>query len=322
MLSRTSSTVIAFVCASCIVVAGVAQPQNIPPVEVAPPGDTGRRITDDGLLANYFPAREQSAALLLLGGSVGGLSTPTNDVAKALQAEGFSVLHLSYFRAPGQNPRLELFPLEYFDTALAWLRRQPEVDSARMGIVGVSKGAEAGLLIAVRHPELRAVIAALPSSVVWPGIVWEGTNETINSSWSEGGKPLPHMTHVPYDARRGGTMADNYAKSLLGYAQHPDAIIPVEKINGRLLLVCGGLDDVSPSCPMLRQIEERLRQHGRPAPISIVHEQAGHRAFGLAVPVDSPRFKNATAAMRRLNAQLDEGWKKSVEFLKSTLAKP
>jgi dienelactone hydrolase len=210
-----------------------------------------------------------------------------------------------------------MIPLEYFDTALAWLRRQPEVDPARIGIVGVSKGAEAALLVAVRHPELKAVIAALPSSVVWPGIVWEGTPERINSSWSERGKPLPHMTHAPYDARKGGTMADNYARSLQAYAERPDAIIPVEKITAPLLLVCGTADEVSPSCPMLRQIEERLRQHRRPEPTSFVHEGVGHRAFGLPLSAGNPRFKPGDTA----NAKLAEGWAKAVEFLKQHLSK-
>jgi hypothetical protein len=82
---------------------GAAQ-QRTPVLDV-PPGDTGRRITEGGLLANYFPARQKGPALLTLSGSVGGLSM--NDVAIALQSEGFTVLHLSYFRGPGQNANAE-----------------------------------------------------------------------------------------------------------------------------------------------------------------------------------------------------------------------
>lgn len=185
-------------------IGNTAAQRSIPPVPMAAPGESGRRITDEGLLANYYPAKQKSPGLVVLGGSVGGLSLPTNEAAKALQAEGFSVLHLSYFRGPGQNPRAELIPVEYFATALTWLRRQPEVDPASIGLIGVSKGGEAALVVAVRHRELKAVIAAVPSSVVWPGIVWEGTKEKIDSSWSEGGKPIPHLPHVPYDASRAG----------------------------------------------------------------------------------------------------------------------
>ena len=295
--------------------------QQIPPVVVAPPGDTGRRITHDGLLANYFPARQKGPAVLALAGSVGGLSVPMNDFSRALQAEGYSVLHLSYFRAPGQNPRLELIPLEYFDTALAWLRRQPEVDGARLGIVGASKGAEAALLVAVRHPELKAVIAALPSSVVWPGIVWEGTSEKIGSSWTERGKPLPHLPHVPYDARKGGTMADNYAASLKAVAQHPEAVIPVERISGPLLLVCGELDEISPSCPMSRQIQARLIAHRRAEATLLAYKDAGHRAFGVPLPADHPALARGDAISKSLNTVLGDSWNQARAFLDAHLSR-
>ena len=144
-----------------------------------------------------------------------------NDVLIALQSEGFSVLLLSLFRGPGQNPNAELIPLEYFGTALAWLARQLEVDPARVGIVGVSKGAEAGLVVATRHPEMKAVVAALPSNVVWPGILTQPRAGTISSSWSEHGKPVPYLPHVPYAAGKGGTMADNYAASLKALPERP-----------------------------------------------------------------------------------------------------
>ena len=311
---------------ACVVIASwfvahsvAARQPAIPPVEVAPPGDTGRRITEDGLLANYFPASQKAPALLVLGGSIGGLSPATNDVSKALQAEGFSVLHFSYFRGPGQNPRAELIPVESFDNALAWLRRQPEVDPARLGIVGISKGAEAALVVAIRHPELKAVIAALPSSVVWPGIVWGGANGPIDSSWSEAGKPLPHMPHVPYDPSKGGTMADNYAASLKALPQHPEAAIPVEKIAGRLLLVCGEQDETWPSCPMSQQIQARLREHRRPEATLLLYKDAGHRAFGPPLPPEHPRILSG-AAPKNLNAVLADSWKNTLTFLKASLA--
>ena len=312
---------VALACWASVFIAVGAQPAQIPPVVVAPPGETGRRVTDDGLLANYFPARQKGPAVLALAGSVGGLSVPMNDFSKALQAAGYSVLHLSYFRAPGQSPRLELMPLEYFDTALAWLKRQPEVDATKLGIVGASKGAEAALLVAVRHPELKAVIAALPSSVVWPGIVWEGTTEKIGSSWTEQGKPVPHLPHVPYDARKGGTMADNYAASLKEFKKHPEAAIPVERIAGRLMLVCGEQDDILPSCPMSRQIQERLIEHRRPEATLIVYKEAGHRAFGVPLPADHPRLAAGDATAKSLNAVLADSWQQTLAFLNTHLSK-
>jgi dienelactone hydrolase len=297
----------------------VAAQTRVPPVQVAAPGETGRRITDEGLLGNYFPARGKAPAVLVLGGSEGALGPDWTNLSKAMQSEGFSVLHLSYFRGPDQNPRLELIPLEYFANALRWLRQQPEVDPARVAIVGMSKGAEAALLVAVRDPDLKAVIAAMPSSVVWPGIAWEGTTGPLSSSWSEQGKPLPHLPHLPFDASKGGTMADNYKGSLRASAQHPEAIIPVERISARVMLVCAEDDRTSPSCTMASQIEQRLLDHHRPAAVALAYKAAGHPAFGLPLPPDSPRLTSAGGTPEGTNAARADSWKHALAFLKASL---
>jgi uncharacterized protein len=304
----------------CVWCGAVTAQNRVAPVQMTPPGETGRRITDDGLLGNYFPARQRGPAVLMLGGSAGGLVPETNRAAMALQGEGFSAFHLSYFRAPGQNPRVELIPLEYFSKALAWLRRQPEVDPARVAIIGSSKGSEAALLVATRDPQLKAVIAALPTSVVWPGIVWEGSPVGVGSSWSEGGAPLPHLPHVAYDASKGGTMADNYAVSLKAFAQHPEAMIPVENIRGAVMLVCAEADQMWPSCPMARQLEQRLRAHGRPAPMLLAYRDSGHAAFGLPLPEGDPRLTGGGGSPQATNAARADSWPKAVAFLKANVA--
>ena len=184
-------------------------------------------MTDEGLLGNYFPGRGKAPAVLMLGGSEGRLGPEWTNLSKAMQSEGFSVLQLSCFRGPKQNPRLELIPLEYFATALRWLRQRPEVNPARVAIVGMSKGAEAALLVAVRHPDVKAIIAAMPSSVVWPGIAWEGIDGAAEQLMVRIRKAAAALAHVAFDATEGGTMADNFKASLRAFAQHPEAMIPV-----------------------------------------------------------------------------------------------
>lgn len=114
-------------------------------------------------------------------------------------------------------------------------------------------------------------------------------------------------------------MADNFAASLKALPQHPEAVIPVEKITGRLLLVCGELDVEWPSCPMSRQIQERLRTHGRPEAMLIAHKNAGHRAFGPPLPATDPRL--AEDQFKDLNLLLANGWKQTLVFLKAALGR-
>jgi len=117
-------------------------------------------------------------------------------------------------------------------------------------------------------------------------------------------------------------MADNYAASLKAYAQHPDAIIPVEKMRAALMLVCAQADQVWPSCPMAHQIDDRLRTKGRPAPILLEYKGSGHGAFGLPMPDNTdPRLTAGGGNAADTNAARADSWSKAVNFLKTNLAK-
>jgi dienelactone hydrolase len=251
----------------------------VPAVQMAEPGPTGERIAEGGLLGNFFPGRGEGRrpALLMLGGSEGGLGESTRRSALALQAEGFSVLQLSYHRAPGQPPHLERIPLEYFSTAVSWLQRRPEVDPERIGIVGGSKGAEAALLVATRDPRIRAVVAAMPSSVAWQGSSLE-RGGTFDSSWTERGRPIEHLSYGRWRWWR--SMTPILAATLEELPRHPGAAIAVERTRAPVLLVCGEQDTLWPSCPMARQVERRARERGGPPVRLLAYPDAGHSVFG------------------------------------------
>ena len=59
-------------------------------VTIAVPGASGRRIKENGLFANYFPAQGpgKKPAILLLGGSEGGLGSELLDMAVRMQGRG------------------------------------------------------------------------------------------------------------------------------------------------------------------------------------------------------------------------------------------
>lgn len=296
-----------------------AQPNWTPPIEMVDPAPDGRRIGEDGLVGNWYPAPTKTApAILLLGGSEGGLAMGNSQAARALQSAGFAVLQLAYFRAPGQSPSLELVQLELFDQAIAWMARQPGVDRRRIGVVGTSKGAEAALLVASRNSAVRAVVAGVPSSVAWPGVVWEGTWGTMpKPSWSANGKPVPV---VPYGEFQ-GSIRSLYDNGLLTRDQHQDAIIPVERSKAAILLVCGEQDSLWPSCPMANQVAARAEQAGPKVKV-LAFDDAGHFAFGPPISATSPFYPrlggmggtvegNATARM--------QGWSATIQFLRRKL---
>ena len=287
-----------------------------PPIVVEEPGPLGRRVTDHGLLANYYPGSGSGhrPAILMLGGSEGGIGTAVTREARAVAARGFAVLTISYFRAPGQPLKLEMVPLENFDTALAWLKAQPEVDPVRVALVGGSKGGEAALLVATRHPEIKATVAGMPSSVAWAGVDWNFG--ATGASWSAGGKPVPYAAYGKFS---GGEVASLYRSGLAVLPATSPAFIPIERVSGPVLLVCGEADTLWPSCPMARQVAARAARFGHPVVTVLAYPDAGHAVFGIPNAADAKEYGSAGgSAAGNLAARRDD-WPKTLAFIDATL---
>src|SRR3954451_1885681 len=124
--------------------------------------------------------------VLVLGGSAGGAPVET---ARLLAAEGISALALAYFGVAGAPPRLDCVPLETFDRGVELLAADRAVDPSRLGILGISKGGEAALLVASRRADIRAVVSFAGSGVVFQSPAFRLGVPT--SSWSADGRELP-----------------------------------------------------------------------------------------------------------------------------------
>jgi uncharacterized protein len=316
---------IAFGSLGALVVAGaggmawmITQPP--PPAKIAEAGPTGRRIDANGIFANYFPAGGDGPhpAILLLGGSEGGLSKDMRALALLLQAEGYSTLQLAYHNAPGKSAKLSNIPLEDFTKGLDWLKRQPGIDGSRLGIVGYSKGAEAGLLVATRYPGIRAAVLGMPSSVVWDGMTGENYMlGSFSSSWSENGEPVPHLAYKGQPGSDGPMPV--FVNGLKELDRNPAAIIPVEKYRGKLLLVCGEAEKLWPSCPMADQIVARAAAKGARAPLVLRYRDAGHGVMGAPFADDKARrywAKLGGTEAGNAAARMDS-WPKIAAFLKA-----
>lgn len=292
------------------------------PAKIVEAGPTGQRIDKNGIFANYFPAKGDGPhpAILLLGGSEGGLGKDMRALALLLQAEGYSTLQLAYHNAPGKSAKLKNIPLEDFTRGLDWLKAQPGVDPSRLGIVGYSKGAEAGLVVATRYPGIRAAALGMPSSVVWDGMSGENYMfGSFSSSWSEGGKPLPHLA---YKGQPGGDgLMPVFVNGLKEIGANPAAIIPVERFKGKLLLVCGEAEKLWPSCPMTDQIAARAAENGTPAPVVLRYKDAGHGVMGapFADRAVAKKWSKLGGTAEGNSAARMDSWPKIVAFLNAEL---
>lgn len=288
----------------------------IPEVEVVEPGEGGTRVTVGGNPANYYAPRGSAApGLLLLGGSEGGLGSGLGKMAEDLHGQGYAVLQLSYFRAPGQPEDLVRVPLETFLSGLDWLKAQPGIDPARIGIVGGSKGAEAALITAARRPDVRAVVGGMPSSVAWPGFSWSGGG-VDGSSWTLGGRDLPYLPYGEGDFRQG--IGSVYVNGLKQASAHPQAAIPIERSRAAVLLVCGEADSLWPSCPMARQLAKR-----DPRVTVLAYPDAGHGVFGPPVAADRAEgLATLGGSGEGNNRARASGWPRVLAFLERELAGP
>ena len=250
-------------------------------------------VTEVGLVASFHrpPGDGPFPGILAMGGSECGLQSAQTS-ANELATYGYAALALAYCVWPGSGgtvpegmealPRgLENVPLEYVEAAIAWLAAHPDVDAARLGVRGGSKGAELALLVASSNPELQVVIASVPSHVSWQGITG---GRSGGPSWTRGGEPYPY---VPYTsdaeliARYSGGAASEIAHMYRASLDVPDvvepALIPVERINGPILLLSGKDDLLWPSAYMAEQLVERLRENGfEYEVVHLSYENAGH----------------------------------------------
>jgi dienelactone hydrolase len=246
------------------------------------------KVMDDGLVATLHLPRDDGRrpAVIVLSGSDGGIAT-ANMFGEPLAASGFVTLCLAYFAMDGLPRNFAQVPLEYFGKAIDWLRTHPAVDAERIGVFGMSRGGETALLVGATFPAITAVVAGVPSHVVWQGTHTDPSIKT--SSFTLAGVDLPYASLVA--GREGPTQWREWFEVSLETAP-PEAEIPVERINGAILFVSGTLDGVWPCSEMADSAVDRLRRHSFPFPVDHArYEDAGHAILMPPYrvgPIDNP----------------------------------
>ncbi len=247
----------------------------------------------------YYPADAgRRPAVIVVSGSEGGIPRPGAH-AGGLASRGYVVLALAYFNAEGLTPLLNNIPLEYFATAADWLKSQPAVDPARIGVLGTSRGGELALLLGATYPSaFRVVVANVPSSVVWPGL----SDDAETPAWTVNGKPL---VSVPGRFTRSDLALsgrDRFLKRMNDGATLARAAIPVERIGGPVLLFSGVDDQLWPSDIFAEQVVRRLKAHHfKHAVEHYSYENAGHRITRPYVPTSDVRVVRPHPVSKRPN---------------------
>ncbi len=292
----------------------------------APDGVTRTDLREDGLYGEFYAPEDAAGplpGLILIGGSEGGIDAISAMAAPFAEA-GYAALAIAYWGEQGLPQTLEEIPLEYFDRAAAWLAARPEVDAGAIGAAGWSRGAEAALLLAARNPRIRAVAALAPSGVVWQGLDFADPMN-MGPAWTAQGQALPFVTPDAAFYSPGGAMTPMFLGAMDEADARPETAIPVEAINGPVLLISGDDDQMWPSAMMAERIEARLAAAEFPHRVeNWVYPGAGHAVFvgpaeGLmarTVGAPSPMLGGSEAANR---AAWEDNWPRTLDFFDAAL---
>jgi dienelactone hydrolase len=257
-----------------------------------------------------------------------------------LSRHGFATLALAYFGIAPLPEWLHRIPLEYFDAALGWLRAQPELDVQRIGLFGVSRGAELALLLAATYPQIHAVVAYASSSVAWAAGGRDKSTGEIIPSWTRHGAPVPFLplplrgfmlrSAFPVAVLKRPVIFRNlFRAGLRNREAAAHAAIPVEHIRGPILLISGGDDHLWPASEMSEAIVARLKHHRFPYAVEHLHfPRAGHMLRYPHLPTTSRESRNKHLRNARYSfggtpeadaqAQADS-WRRAIAFLRAHL---
>ena len=304
---------------------------------VAGEGVTRREVREDGLVGTlYMPAGVGPfPAVMILNGSGGGI----NEHRAALYASrGYAAFALAYFKAPGLSDYISNTPLEYFQKGMQWLRRTVQPKNDFVAINGQSRGGELVLLLGATFPqEVNAVIAYVPSAYVHSGqnacdpkIGREGP------TWLLDGKPLRHWwegnrtaSWKPFDE---GPAPHRHDRAMRTALQDPEAIakarIPVENINGPVVLLSGTDDGSWPSDVFSKIVHDKLTEVKHPHDVQwLNYEDAGHSILFPYVPTTQHVYAHPVSGMvstsggnNKDNARADaESWPAVLRFLQGAV---
>jgi len=219
--------------------ATVTPPATIPVVVRTPIPTHTEEMPFAGVL--FLPAGSGPfPAVIVLHGSEGGTGL-TKDVAREYARKGYMAMALCYFGCQNTPSILQEINLEAIMDAVDYLKGREDVRPGAIALVGYSRGAELALIVGTLDPDVRAVVSISGSPMVVPGYPEGGT------AWLFQGEPLPFR------------------------------VIPVEHINGPVLLIHGERDKVWP-VQFSYVIASRLETHNHDYELA-VYPRADHHIY-------------------------------------------
>jgi pimeloyl-ACP methyl ester carboxylesterase len=215
--------------------------------------------------------------LVGLGGGEGGnawASDRWKPQRERFLDQGYALLALGYFGTPNSPEKLDRISLDGVHAAILKAAQDPRVDGRCIAIVGGSRGAELALLLASHYPDIKAVVAIVPGSAVFPALTDAMT--TPGFSLDDQSLPFVPMTWGATPDLLVGNLRGAFETIMQDEAAMQGAAIAVEKINGPVQFVSASRDEMWPSKEMADAMMQRLKANGFRHHVEHLVVQGGH----------------------------------------------
>ena len=234
-----------------------------------------------------------------------------------LASHGFAALVLAYVSFEDLPKSLSEVELEYFEEGARMLLKHPRVLSHGVGLLSHSRGSEIALMLAAHQSDIiRAAVAVSPGHVL------------SFSTLLHKGRALDY---IKADLERIKKLESYFiTRECFHRAYDPNspAVIPVEKINCPICLVCGTDDQFANTSYMSGLIKQRMTAHGK-GELCTVQEypNVGHQLEPPYVPhrkfVFSKVFEGIICLGGEMKAHAvasEDFWPKALKFFRKNLS--
>jgi len=195
-----------------------------------------------------------------LGGSEGGnawTSIHWQKTRNEFLEKGYAFLAIGYFGCKGTPKVLDKIAIDDVYNAIAIAKKQKNINSHKIAVIGGSRGADLALLLGSYYKDIAVVVGMSSSHAVFPG-----HTQVFNSScWTFENKELPFIPvndeAAPFLIKR--DLRGTFETMLKDTAAEQKAMIKVENINGALLLLSATKDEMIPAVKMGEKMMRRLK---------------------------------------------------------------
>ncbi|XP_001520078.2 acyl-coenzyme A thioesterase 1 [Ornithorhynchus anatinus] len=215
-----------------------------------------------------------------LSGAGGGLSEYR---ASLLAGHNFATLALAYYKYDDLPKEMKDLHLEYFEEAVEYLRKHPQVKGPGIGLLGRSKGGDLCLSMASFLKGITATVTI------------NGSVANVGAALHYKGTTIPPVGINPKRVKITQSGLVDIVDVLNSPLEEPDtqSFIPVEKAECRFLFIVGQDDHNWKSEFLATEAAKRIQAHGKEKPQIICYPGTGHY-------IEPPYFPMCPASMHAL----------------------